>query len=59
MRVDPAHRLTATEMLHHPWITVRTRLLNENIEFYKNKNKLHIQVFHSNNKILINKISFR
>lgn len=21
MRVDPAHRLTATEMLHHPWIT--------------------------------------
>lgn len=21
MRVDPAHRLTATEVLHHPWIT--------------------------------------
>lgn len=37
MRVDPAHRLTATEMLHHPWITVRTKLLNENIEFHENQ----------------------
>lgn len=54
MRVDPAHRLTATEMLHHPWITVRTKLFNENIEFLENQLELHIHVFHLN-YLIVNK----
>lgn len=27
LKVDPAHRITASELLHNSWVTVRTRAL--------------------------------